>query len=87
MILSWSDDAWDDYCYWQNQDRKISKRINMLIKDIKRNQYTGIGNPEPLKHDLNRYWSRRIDDKNRLVYNIKDDVIYIIQCGSHYRDK
>ena len=87
MILSWSDDAWDDYCYWQNQDRKILKRINMLIKDIKRNQYTGIGTPEPLKHDLNRYWSRRIDDKNRLVYNIRDDVIYIIQCGSHYRDK
>ncbi|MBR4695147.1 MAG: Txe/YoeB family addiction module toxin [Selenomonadaceae bacterium] len=87
MILAWSEAAWDDYCYWQNQDKKTLKRINHLIKDIQRNLYTGIGNPEPLKHDLNRYWSRQIDDKNRLVYNIKKDVIYIIQCGSHYRDK
>jgi len=87
MVLSWSDDAWEDYCYWQNQDKKVLKRINLLIKDIKRNQYTGIGNPEPLKHDLSSYWSRRIDDKNRLVYNIRDNIIYIVQCGSHYRDK
>lgn len=87
MIKSWSDDAWDDFCYWQKQDRKTLKRILALIKDIDRNGYTGIGKPEPLREDLSGYWSRRIDDTNRIVYKISDDTIYIAQCGSHYRDK
>lgn len=87
MIKSWSDDAWDDFCYWQKQDRKTLKRILTLIKDIDRNGYTGIGKPEPLRDDLSGYWSRRIDDTNRIVYKISVDTIYIAQCGSHYRDK
>jgi len=87
MIKSWSDDAWDDFCYWQKQDKKTLKRILSLIKDIDRNGYTGIGKPEPLREDLSGYWSRRIDDVNRIVYKIVDNNIYIAQCGSHYRDK
>ena len=87
MIKSWSDDAWEDFCYWQKQDKKILKRILALIKDIDRNGYTGIGKPEPLREDLSGYWSRRIDDVNRIVYKIVDNTIYIAQCGSHYRDK
>ena len=87
MIKSWSDDAWDDFCYWQKQDKKTLKRILALIKDIDRNGYTGIGKPEPLREDLSGYWSRRIDDVNRIVYKIVKDTIYIAQCGSHYRDK
>lgn len=87
MIKSWSDDAWKDFCYWQKQDRKTLKRILTLIKDIDRNGYTGIGKPEPLREDLSGYWSRRIDDTNRIVYKISADTIYIAQCGSHYRDK
>ena len=87
MIKSWSDDAWDDFCYWQKQDRKTLKRILTLIKDIDRNGYTGIGKPEPLRDDLSGYWSRRIDDTNRIVYKISADTIYFALCGSHYRDK
>ncbi|SFB05143.1 Txe/YoeB family addiction module toxin [Selenomonas ruminantium] len=87
MIKSWSDDAWDDFCYWQKQDKKTLKRILSLIKDIDRNGYTGIGKPEPLREDLSGYWSRRIDAVNRIVYKIVDNTIYIAQCGSHYRDK
>ena len=87
MIKSWSDDAWDDFYYWQKQDKKTLKRILSLIKDIDRNGYTGIGKPEHLREDLSGYWSRRIDDVNRIVYKIVDNTIYIAQCGSHYRDK
>lgn len=87
MILAWDDDAWDDYCYWQKQDKKTLNRINKLLADIKRNGYNGIGEPEPLKHDLNKYWSRRIDEKNRIVYTVEENTAFIVQCGSHYRDK
>ena len=87
MNKKWQDDAWDDYIYWQTQDKKTLKRINLILKDIDRNSYDGIGKPEPLKNNLTGFWSRRIDDVNRLVYRIKDDVIEIAQCGSHYRDK
>jgi len=87
MIKSWDNDAWDDYLYWQTQDKKTLKRINTLLKDIDRNGYDGIGKPEPLTGNLSGYWSRRIDDCNRLVYRIKNNRIEIIQCGSHYRDK
>ena len=87
MNKLWEQDAWEDYLYWQKQDKKTLKRINLLIKDIERNTFEGIGKPEPLREDLSGYWSRRIDEKNRIVYKIKDNQVVIIQCGSHYRDK
>jgi len=87
MKKAWTDEAWEDYIYWQNQDRKTLKRINKLLKDIDRNGYEGIGNPEPLKGNLSGFWSREIDDKNRLVYSIESGEVFIVQCGSHYQDK
>ncbi|MCU8181859.1 Txe/YoeB family addiction module toxin, partial [Vibrio vulnificus] len=69
-LLSWTDDAWDDYLYWQTQDKKTLKRINKLINDVKRSPFEGIGKPEPLKENLSGFWSRRIDDTNRLVYAV-----------------
>lgn len=87
MKKIWTDDAWEDYLYWQTQDKKTLKRINRLITDIDRNGYEGIGDPEPLKHDLQGYWSRRIDSKNRIVYRLNNEAIQIVQCGSHYRDE
>ena len=80
----WSDEAWEDYLYWQIQDKKIIKRINLLIKDIERNYYDGIGKPEPLKGNLSGWWSRRIDDTNRLVYRINNNILEIISCKTHY---
>ncbi len=85
--LSFKPDAWDDYLYWQMQDRKTLKKINRLLKDILRDGYSGLGKPEPLSEDLSGYWSRRIDNMNRIVYRITDSVVEIVQCGSHYRDK
>ena len=72
MKLLWDERAWDDYCYWQMQDKKTLKRINMILKDIQRNSFEGIGKPEPLKENLTGDWSRRIDDTNRIVYTIKE---------------
>ncbi len=87
MFKSFSDIAWEDYCYWMNQDKKTLKRINLLLKDIERNGNDGIGKPEPLIGNLSGYWSRRIDDTNRLVYKIENDTIKIVQCRSHYGEK
>ena len=87
MIKAFTDDAWEDYCYWEKQDRKTLKRIHLLLEDIDRNQYSGIGKPEPLKGNLSGYWSRRIDAENRIVYRTRDRMIQIMQCGFHYRDK
>ncbi|MZQ97516.1 MAG: Txe/YoeB family addiction module toxin [Acidaminobacter sp.] len=87
MNKVWHDSAWEDYLYWQTQDRKTLKRINQLLKDVDRNGYDGIGKPEPLKHEFQGFWSRRIDDSNRLIYRIENGQIEIAQCGSHYRDK
>ena len=87
MNKLWEQDAWEDYLYWQKQDKKTLKRINLLIKDIERNAFEGIGKPEPLREDLSGYWSRKKDEKNRIVYKIKENQVVIIQCGSHYRDK
>jgi len=87
MIKRWSDEAWEEFEYWMNQDKKTLKRILLLLKDIERNGYAGIGKPERLKGDLSDYWSRRIDAVNRIVYKVEKDTIYIVQCGSHYRDK
>lgn len=82
--LTFSEKAWQEYLYWQGQDKKTLKRVNQLLQDIGRNGYTGIGKPEPLKGDLSGYWSRRIDDTNRIVYKITDTAIEILQCKSHY---
>lgn len=84
MKLIWDEAAWEDYLWWQVNDRKILKRINALIKNIQRNGNEGIGKPEALKHNLSGYWSRRITDEHRLVYAIKDDAILIAQCRYHY---
>ena len=84
--LQWDYDAWQAYVYWQTQDKKTLKRINMLIKDIGRNPFDGIGKPEPLKGELSGFWSRRIDDEHRLVYVAEEDAILIIACKGHYED-
>ena len=86
MSKIWADTAWEDYIYWQEQDRKTLKRINSLLKDIERNSFSGIGKPEPLKHERQGYWSRRIDDTNRLIYRIMGGHIEIVQCRAHYDD-
>ena len=83
--LSWTDEAWKDYLYWQTQDKKTLKRINKLIEDIKReNPLEGIGKPEPLKENLTGFWSRRIDETNRLVYAVDENFITVISCRYHY---
>ena len=84
MDKIWSDGAWEDYLYWQTQDKKTLRRVNQLLLDIDRNGHKGIGKPEPLKHDKQGYWSRRIDDVNRLVYRIVENRIEIAQCRAHY---
>ncbi|MGL4666794.1 MAG: Txe/YoeB family addiction module toxin [Saezia sp.] len=85
MIKLWTDRAWDDYFYWQSQDKKTLKRVNQVIRDIERNGYDGIGKPEPLRGDLSGWWSRRIDDSNRIVYRLRgDDTMEISQCKGHY---
>lgn len=84
MRLLWEDRAWDDYLYWQTQDKKMLKRINALIADIKRSPFEGIGKPEPLKHNLSGYWSRRIDETNRIVYFEKGGIVYVVSCRGHY---
>ena len=83
-ILAWTNEAWSDYIYWQGQDKKTLKRINKLITDTKRSPFDGIGKPEPLKENLSGFWSRRIDDTNRLVNAIDDSKLTIISCRYHY---
>ncbi len=84
MSIAWSDDAWEDYLYWQKNDKKILKRINQLIKISQRTPTEGIGKPEPLKHERSSYWSRRINQEHRLVYKHTDDTLFIVQCRYHY---
>ncbi|HEJ9629353.1 MULTISPECIES: Txe/YoeB family addiction module toxin [Proteus] len=84
MKLIFSEQSWSDYLYWQQIDKKIIKRINELIKDIKRTPFSGIGKPEPLKHNLAGFWSRRITDEHRLIYRITDSAIEIASCRYHY---
>jgi len=86
MKRIWSDEAWEDYVYWQTQDKKTLSKINNLIKEITRHPYEGTGHPEPLKHEWQGYWSRRIDKYNRLIYRISDGNLEIAQCKSHYDD-
>ncbi|WP_287605165.1 Txe/YoeB family addiction module toxin [Thiothrix sp.] len=82
--LAWTDEAWADYLYWQTQDKKTLKRINKLIEDTKRTPFEGIGKPEPLRHNLAGFWSRRIDETNRVVYATDDEYLTIIACRYHY---
>ena len=86
MKKIWSDKAWDDYLYWQTQDKKTLKRVNQLVKDIERNNFEGIGKPEALKGNLSGFWSRRIDDANQLIYRINGEFIDILSCKGHYED-
>ncbi|MBE2201128.1 MAG: Txe/YoeB family addiction module toxin [Anaerolinea sp.] len=82
--LAWTDKAWSDYVYWQSQDKKTLKRINRLITETKRDPFHGIGKPEPLRETLAGFWSRRIDESNRLIYAVDDDYLTIIACRYHY---
>ena len=84
MSLVFSEHAWEDYLYWQQTDKKILKRINQLIKEIQRSPYQGVGKPEPLKHGLAGYWSRRINDEHRIVYKVENKSVYIAQLRYHY---
>tara|TARA_B110000977_G_scaffold200543_2_gene291490 strand:+ start:1553 stop:1819 length:267 start_codon:yes stop_codon:yes gene_type:complete len=83
-VLSWTKEAWTDYVYWQSQDKKTLKRINRLILDCQRNPFDGTGKPEPLKENLSGFWSRRIDESNRLVYAVDDGYLTVISCRYHY---
>ncbi|MDO4503832.1 MAG: Txe/YoeB family addiction module toxin [Clostridia bacterium] len=85
MNKVFSDHAWEEYLSWLQEDKKILKRINELLKDIDRNGHDGIGQPEPLRHNLSGYWSRRINQEHRLVYSIDESNIYIISCRYHYK--
>jgi len=82
--IIWAEDAWEDYLYWQAHDKKLLKRINLLIKEIRRHPFEGTGSPEPLRHHWSGYWSRRINKEHRLVYKLTDDAILIAQCRYHY---
>lgn len=85
-IIQWDIDAWEDYLYWQAQNKKILKRINQLVKDVSRTPFEGIGKPEPLRGNLTGFWSRRIDDEHRLVYAVEDNRVLIFSCRGHYND-
>jgi toxin YoeB len=84
MDVVFMTDGWEHYTYWQSEDKKTLKRINQIINDIKRSPFEGIGKPEPLKHDLQGYWSRRIDSQNRIIYRIEENQIRILACRFHY---
>lgn len=83
-LLTWTDHAWDDYLWWQMQDKKTLKRINKLIEDARRSPFEGLGKPEPLRENLSGLWSRRINDADRLVYSVSDEHLTIFQCRLHY---
>lgn len=86
MHKIWFDEAWEDYIYWQSQDKKTLKRINNLLKDAERHPFSGIGKPEPLKGEFSGFWSRRIDDTNRLIYRLQNEQLEILSCRGHYED-
>lgn len=85
--IVFSESAWEEYLYWQTQDKRTLKKINSIFKDILRNGYKGIAKPEPLKGNLSGFWSREIDEANRIVYRLSEDRVEIIQCKGHYNDK
>lgn len=84
MQFIWDEHAWEDYLWWQAQDRRMLKRINALLADVARHGNIGIGKPEPLKYDFQGYWSRRISDEHRLIYRVTDDSVFIAACRYHY---
>lgn len=84
MLLCWTEDAWNDYLYWQGQDRRTLKRINTLVRDMMRSPFEGIGKPEPLKWGLSGAWSRRIGAANRIVYTVDRDRLVILSARDHY---
>lgn len=84
MRIMFSDHAWEDYLYWQEHDPKLLARVNTLIREIQRLPFSGIGKPEPLKHALKGYWSRRINDEHRIVYSVSDDILLLAQLRNHY---
>jgi len=84
MRLIFSNKAWDDYLYWQQNEKQVLKKINQLIKDIRRDAFEGIGKPEPLRHELSGFWSRRITDEHRLVYGVDENSVLIVSCRFHY---
>ena len=86
MRKAWTDEAWEEYVHWQTVDKKTLKKIHSILNGFDRDLFSGIGKPEPLKHDKHGYWSRRIDEANRLVYKIENNQMIIVQCGSHYDD-
>ncbi|WP_415238455.1 Txe/YoeB family addiction module toxin [Seleniivibrio woodruffii] len=83
-LVAWTEEAWEDYVWWQSQDRKTLKRINLLVRDTLRDPFGGIGKPEALRENLSGFWSKRIDDTNRLVYAVEEDKLVIISCRYHY---
>lgn len=85
MNKVFSDQAWEDYQYWVDHDRKILRKISALLRDIERNGHTGLGKPEPLRHDLEGFWSRRITQEHRLIYSIENDELLIAKCRMHYK--
>ena len=84
MRLIFSDESWSDYLYWQKADKQVLKKINQLIRDIKRDPFDGLGKPEPLKHELSGFWSRRVTDEHRLIYEVNENSISIASCRYHY---
>lgn len=84
MKLLFAGAAWDDYLHWQHTDRRMLERVNKLIREVQREPYAGIGKPEPLKHALAGYWSRRLNDEHRMVYKVQDDVLWLAQLRYHY---
>lgn len=84
MIVSFAEQAWEDYLYWQTTDKKALRRVNELIKEISRTPFEGKGDPEPLRHNWSGYWSRRIDREHRIVYKVADGEIVVVQCRYHY---
>jgi len=82
--LQWDADAWEDYLYWQTENRKTLQKINQLLKDIQRSPFAGVGKPEALRENLSGFWSRRIDEENRLVYAVEENAIFIFSCRGHY---
>lgn len=84
--ILFTEHAWEEYIYWHTQDKRTLRRINQLLRDIQRDPFDGIGKPEPLRGELSGFWSRRIDECNRIVYRVKDDIVELLQCKGHYDD-
>lgn len=84
--ILFTEHAWEEYIYWQTQDKRTLRRINQLLRDIQRDPFDGIGKPEPLRGELSGFWSRRIDECNRIVYRVRDDIVELLQCKGHYDD-